>query len=86
MPEISRFFGMTIQMYWDEHNPPHFHVLYENKKAIIDIKKLEVISGNLSHRATSLVLDWAELHQNELLEDWNLCQQKIAPNKIKPLK
>ena len=85
MPEISRFFGMVVQMYWDEHNPPHFHVLYENKKAVVDINKLEVINGNLSRRATSLILDWAELHQDELLNDWNLCQQKIAPKKIKPL-
>ncbi len=85
MPEISRFFGLVILMYNDEHNPPHFHVRYNEDTAIIDIKKLELTEGKLSRRALSLVLDWAELHQQELLDDWDLCQKMELPKKIKPL-
>jgi hypothetical protein len=86
VPEIARFFGMVIQMYWDEHNPPHFHVIYEGKKSSIDIINLKLIEGSLSRRALNLVLDWAEIHQNELLEDWKICEQKQMPKKINPLK
>lgn len=86
MPEISRFFGMVILMYWGEHNPPHFHVKYGDERAVINIKKLEVTEGKLSRRALSLALDWAELHQAELLADWELCQQSMMPKKIEPLK
>ncbi len=63
MPEISRFFGMVILMYWDEHNPPHFHVKYGEYTASINIKTLELMEGNLSRRALNIVLDWAEIHQ-----------------------
>ena len=69
MPEISRFFGMVILMYWSEHNPPHFHVKYGDESAVININTLKITEGRLSRRALSLVLDWAELHQTELLED-----------------
>ncbi|MCX7121562.1 MAG: DUF4160 domain-containing protein [Gammaproteobacteria bacterium] len=86
MPEISRFFGMIILMYWDEHNPPHFHVKYGEYTASINIRTLALIEGKLSRRALALVLDWAELHQAELLADWDLCQQSMLPKKIEPLK
>lgn len=85
MPEISRFFGIIIYMFSDEHNPPHFHVKYGEQKAVVNIKNLEVTEGKLSRRATELVIDWAELHQDELLKDWELCQQKQQPHKIEPL-
>lgn len=86
MPEISRFFGMVIFMYGDEHNPPHFHVKYGEFNAVINIKTLELTEGKLSRRALSLVLDWAELYQKELLEDWELCQESLMPKSIEPLK
>jgi hypothetical protein len=86
MPEISRFFGIIIYMYSDEHNPPHFHVKYGDQTAVININTLELTEGRLGRRALSLVLDWAELHQKELLEDWGLCQQSCLPKKIAPLK
>jgi hypothetical protein len=85
MPEISRFFGIVIQMYWNEHNPPHFHVEYGEYSAIVDIKQLKIIQGELNRRALNLVLDWAELHQSELLEDWDLCKESLMPKKIDPL-
>lgn len=85
MPTISMFYGILIQMYWDEHAPPHFHAIYGEFKATVDIRDLRISEGNLPRRATQLVLDWAELHQAELLDDWNLCQSKQLPNPIPPL-
>ncbi|MFY8105699.1 MAG: DUF4160 domain-containing protein [Elstera sp.] len=85
MPTISMFYGMLIQMYWDDHAPPHFHAIYGDHQAIIDIRGLSISEGNLPRRATQLVLDWAELHQAELLENWVLCQKKQHPQPIPPL-
>jgi len=86
MPTISMFYGILIQMYWDEHAPPHFHATYGEFKATVDIRLLAISDGNLPRRASELVLDWAELHQRELLEDWDLCQEKKHPKPIDPLK
>jgi len=87
MPTISMFYGILIQMYWDEHAPPHFHAIYGEYKASVDIKSLTVSEGALPRRATQLVLDWAELHQKELLLlDWDRCQNKQQPQPIEPLK
>lgn len=85
MPTISQFFGIVIQMFWNEHAPPHFHCQYGEYEAIINIQTLELIEGKMPRRAQSLVLDWAELHQAELLEDWNLCEAKQQPKPIAPL-
>lgn len=86
MPTISMFYGILIQMYWDEHAPPHFHAIYGEFKATIEIRNLVIREGSLPRRASGLVLDWAELHQQELLEDWDLCQVKQQPKPIEPLK
>lgn len=85
MPEISRFFGMIIAMFYNDHAPPHFHVRYGDQKAIIAIESLTLIKGKLSPKALGLVMEWASLHQQELLEDWNLAQQNAALKPIKPL-
>ena len=85
MPTVSMFYGIMIKMFFEEHNPPHFHVEYSEYKAIVNIKDLKVVKGKLPRRAESLVLDWAEIHQNELLNDWNLCQNEQLPKPIKPL-
>jgi hypothetical protein len=71
MPEISRFLGIVILMYFDEHNPPHFHVKYNEHKAAMEIKTLNILAGNLPVKVRNLVAEWAELHQPELLEMWN---------------
>ncbi len=86
MPIISNFFGIIIRMFFNEHAPPHFHVEYAEYKASVNIQTLEILEGNLSRRAQELVLDWAELHQLELLEDWELCRQHQEPKRIEPLK
>ena len=70
MPEISRFLGIIITMYFNEHNPPHFHVRYNEYRASVEIKTLNIISGALPARVRGLVNEWAEIHRNELLEIW----------------
>ncbi len=86
MPTISMFYGIIISMFYNDHAPPHFHAKYAEFKGTIDIRQLKMTQGNLPRRALALILDWAELHQNELLSDWNLCENKEAPFKIDPLK
>ena len=85
MPTISTFYGMFIKMFFDDHSPAHFHVEYAEFKALIAIESLSVVRGQLPRRAQELVLDWAELHQEELLENWALCQSKQQPKQIEPL-
>lgn len=70
MPEICRFLGIVITMYFDEHNPPHFHVRYNEHRASMEIVTLNLIAGTLPARVRGLVEEWAELHQQELLEMW----------------
>mgnify|MGYP003290368230 CR=1 FL=1 len=85
MPTISAFYGLVIRMYFSDHAPPHFHVAYGEYRAIIAIETLTLIRGKLPRRAWNLVLDWAELHQAELMEDWSLCQANRSPKPIAPL-
>jgi hypothetical protein len=85
MPTISSFYGILIQMFWREHGPPHFHALYAEHEALINIRTFEVMEGSLPRRALALVLEWAAEHQAELMEDWELCARMQTPNKIKPL-
>ncbi len=85
MPTISAFYGVLIQMFWSDHAPPHFHALYAEFEALIDIRTLEVIRGKLPRRALMLVLEWAAQHRDELIEDWKLCETKQQPRKIAPL-
>jgi hypothetical protein len=84
MPEISRFYGIIIQMFFRDHNPPHFHVQYGDYRAIINITN-DVIEGNMPKRALKLVFEWMEIHKEELIENWDLTQKGELPNKIEPL-
>jgi hypothetical protein len=72
-------------MFWADHAPPHFHALYGEYEALINIRTLEVIRGKLPRRALTLVLEWASLHREELMEDWKLCESLQQPKKIDPL-
>ncbi len=85
MPEISRFFGIVIAMYYEDHAPPHFHARYAGLRASIAIETLEVISGRLSPRARGLVTEWAAQHTAELLEDWELARTGAPLKRIEPL-
>ncbi|MBN2292930.1 MAG: DUF4160 domain-containing protein [Pirellulales bacterium] len=87
MPTISMFYGIVIRMYFapGEHPPPHFHAYYNEFKASVDIRTCETIEGNLPRRQEKLVLAWAELHQEELMENWNLVMNGENPVQIQPL-
>ncbi|MDH5642483.1 MAG: DUF4160 domain-containing protein [Nitrospira sp.] len=85
MPTISAFYGIVIKMFFNDHAPPHFHAEYAEFQATVDIGSLQVLEGQLPRRALELVLDWAELHREELLSDWNLCRNKQVPKPIAPL-
>jgi hypothetical protein len=85
MPELSRFLGMVISIYFDDHNPPHFHVEYNDNEALISINDLSVMRGNLPPRVMGLAMEWARLHQTELLENWNMVKDNGKYYKIEPL-
>ena len=85
MPEISRFFGIIITMYYSDHQPPHFHVRYGDSKAQITIETISILNGTLPPRVFGLVAEWALAHQNELRDDWQPVQNEAMPNKIDPL-
>jgi hypothetical protein len=85
MPEISRFFGIIIAMFYDEHNPPHFHVRYNEHKAEIGIQTLSLLAGRLPPRVMGLVMEWATIHQDELMADWLLARQQAELKRIAPL-
>jgi len=85
MPTISVFYGIIIRMFFVDHAPAHFHALYGGFQATIDIERLRILEGDLPRRALELVLDWAELHKAELLENWFRCRHKQQPHKIEPL-
>lgn len=85
MPEISRFFGIAITMFYNDHAPPHFHVRYGSEKALIAIEDLSVFAGSLPPRALGLVTEWAALHRAELAEDWTLARTQLPLKSIPPL-
>ena len=86
MPEISRFFGISIKMFFGDHLPPHFHAEYGEFKAQVDIRSLVVIAGDLPPRAFGMVVEWALQHQDELKELWELASKNQALHRIEPLK
>lgn len=85
MPTLSIFLESLSGMYYDDHPPPHFHAIYGEHEAKIAIDSLEVIEGRLPRRALGLVLDWAELHREELRDNWNKGQEHEPLNPIQPL-
>lgn len=85
LPEVSRFFGIIIALYYNDHSPPHFHAKYGEDEASVLIESGEILDGNLSKRALRLVEEWRILHQSELVDDWNLARSKNPLNKIEPL-
>ncbi len=87
MPTISMFFGLIIRMYHapKEHNPPHVHVYYQNTKAVMNLDG-KVTEGELSPRHLRLMQAWIEIHREELLADWELCQNGEKPFQVEPLR
>ncbi len=85
MPQISYFLGVVIRMFYRDHNPPHFHAVYSNFEAIIDIEKNELISGFLPPRVLGLVTEWTALHQKELMDNWERARIQESLKSIAPL-
>jgi len=85
MPELSRFYGIIIRMFYGDHAPPHFHAVYQGGEIQVNINTLAVIEGDMSRRAQALVLEWAALHQAELREAWEAASRNQSPSKIPPL-
>jgi hypothetical protein len=85
VPQISSFYGIIIYLYFNDHNPPHFHAEYSGYEVLIEIRSLTVIKGSLPKRAMNLVFEWAQLHQNELFAAWEVIRNKELPNAIEPL-
>jgi Domain of unknown function (DUF4160) len=89
VPELSRFFGIIIRMFAEvggQHHVPHFHAYYQEGVGIFSIEPIEMIAGSLPKRQQRLVEAWAELHQIELVADWQILQQGKAARPIEPLK
>ena len=85
MPEISLFYRIRITMYYDDHNPPHFHADYNGQKAIVDIINGYVIKGGLPSKQLKLILAWCVIHQDELMQNWELSKDGKPLNTISPL-
>src|SRR5262245_11980344 len=85
LPEISRFFGIRVYLHVRDHEPPHFHATYEGREVSVRIRTLAVMEGGLRPRAMGLVMEWAQLHQRELLAAWNSLRSGSAPARIAPL-
>jgi len=85
MPEISRFFGIIITIYWKDHGVPHFHAKYQEHRAVVAIEDGRLLEGSLPPRAMGMVAEWTTIHRHELLKDWELAkaQQPLSP--IAPL-
>ena len=86
MPKICEFFGIMIYMYFDDHDPAHFHAIYAEYEALIRIDDLTIIKGRLPSRAYGLVVEWASKHKTELKQNWKKVSNLQSPNKIEPLK
>ena len=84
MPEISRFLGIVIGMFYSEHGAPHFHAVYGGYEISVDIES-RAVQGEFPRRALRLVLEWASLHESELQANWNLARRGEPLNRIAPL-
>lgn len=85
MPEISRFFGVVITMHYADHAPPHFHARYGAHRASISLHPLRLFQGSLPPRALGFVIEWATLHQAELMNDWALARERKPLQPLDPL-
>jgi hypothetical protein len=87
MPEVSRFYGIIIKMFFNDHLPSHFHAEYGNYKAMIGIESGEIIEGEMPKKQLKLIQAWAILHENELLQNFEgLCKLPVSWHTIEPLR
>lgn len=85
MPEISRFYGIIIRMYYNDHAPPHMHAEYGDHELVVGFAPIMILAGSAPPRVRSMVLEWAALHQQALLRNWERCRQAQPPDPIGPL-
>jgi hypothetical protein len=85
MPELSRFFGIVVRMFYSDDEPAHFHAIYGEYEALIEVETLSVFRGSLPRRALALVLEWAALHRAELRDDWQRARNGETLKEIEPL-
>ncbi len=85
MPELSRFYGIVIRMFYRDHNPPHFHAEYGGEEMIVEISTLAVVGGRLPPRATGLVMEWAAQHSDDLRLAWEQARTMRPIDPIEPL-
>lgn len=84
MPEICRFYGIIIYMFYSDHNPAHFHAKYQEFEVLIEINT-GIVRGEMPKRALKLIFEWLELHKADLMENWNKAVEREPLNKIEPL-
>ena len=82
MPRISEFYGIAIEIYFGDHSPPHFHAIYGEDEALVEIDPIRLTKGHLPARGTRLVLEWASEHQEELVDNWGRVQRFEPPFRI----
>lgn len=85
MPRIAEFYGIIIAMFYNEHEPAHFHAIYGEHRALFRINPVQVIGGTLPRRAQRLVTEWAAMHQIELLNNWRRARERQPLSRIDPL-
>ena len=85
MPELSRFFGIIIRMYYDDHPPPRFHAIYGQYEMQVGIDPIVILNGQLPRRAVSMVIEWAAIHQQELMDNWKRLEVNRTTVRIEPL-
>jgi hypothetical protein len=86
MPEISRFLGIIIKMFFDDHAPPHLHAYYQNSMATFSIKTGQMIDGKFPPKQAAFVTAWTLLHQKELMDNWKALIAGKGARKIEPLR
>jgi len=85
MPVISAFFGIVIKVFHHDHFPPHIHIGYAEKRAVVEISTGQILSGQLPKRVQRLVEEWRLLHRREIMDSWSNAQSGKMPRKIRPL-
>lgn len=86
MPIVSMFYGIIIRLNVNEHNPPHIHAEYAGYRACFDIKTGKMTVGEMPERQTRFIQVWMDIHQEELLADWQIAQEHAEVFRIEPLK
>ncbi|MGL4908281.1 MAG: DUF4160 domain-containing protein [Bacteroidales bacterium] len=88
MPTIAMFYGILVRMYYapKEHNPPHIHAFYQDQQVVVEITENKVIEGSFPLTQLRFLQSWVDIHKEELLANWNLCQNSEPLFKIDPLR